>query len=195
MEYPLHLEFKKFALTNQVAVTDATGQLVMYMKQKAFTWKDTFTIFADAEQQRPLYMLRADRVMHFSASFLITDADGHVLGSVRRHGMRSLWKTHYEVVRDEHVVLDLREANPWVKVIDGVVGEIPLIGMILTGYLFHPAYVVTRRDGTLVMRMEKKAALLQGRFDIDKHAAMDATEEGLALLALLMLASLERARG
>lgn len=194
MDFPLHLTFKTFALTHQASVTDAEGHLVLYVKQKAFTWKDTFTVFADAEQTQPLYTLRADRVMHFSASFLVTDAQGQVLGSVRRHGRRSLWRAHYEVVRDEQVLFDIREVSPWVKVMDGLFGEIPLLG-IFSGYVFHPAYQATRADGTPALRLEKKPAFLGGKFDIVKQAQLSPTEEGLGTLGLLVLTMLERRRG
>ena len=77
---------------------------------------------------------------------------------------------------------------------DALVGEIPVVGMF-TGYLFHPAYVVARPDGTEVMRLEKQPAFLQGKFKIEKLAPLTESEETHVLLSLLMMVLLERNRG
>lgn len=194
MEYPLHLSFKILALARQISVRDARSNLILYVKQKAFKLKESVTVFADAEQTRPLYTINADRVLDFSGRYNFADASGNYLGSVKRHGMKSFWKAHYETMEGERPVLTIREENAWIKVFDSLLGEVPVVGMF-TGYLFHPAYLVTRADGTMIMRLEKQPAFLEGKFAITKHAEMDAREETRALLSLVMLVLLERRRG
>jgi hypothetical protein len=193
-QYPLQLSFKILAIARQLSVTDATGNLVFYVKQKAFKLKEAVTIFADVEQTIPLYTINADRVLDFSASYHFTDRNQAPLGMVRRQGMKSLWKAHYEIVDGDFPALTIQEANPWIKVIDGVLGEIPIIGM-LTGYFFHPAYMVVRQDGTAVMRLEKQPAFLEGKYSIEKLAPLGEQEEIRVLLSLLMVVLLERNRG
>lgn len=195
MEYPLHLSFKLVALARQISVRDAQSGLVFYVKQKAFKMKESVTVFADAEQAHPLYTINADRVFDFSARYTFADAaTGNYLGSVKRQGMKSFWKAHYEMLDGERPMLTIREENAWTKVLDSLVGELPVIGMF-SGYLFHPAYIVTRNDGTLIMRLEKQAAFFEGKFIITKHAELDRHEEARALLSLIMLILLERGRG
>jgi len=97
MNYPLDLSFKLLALANQIAVTDAQGTLIFYVKQKMFKLKEAVTVFADKEQQRQLYSINADRVMDFSARYQIATANGESLGSVKRQGMKSLWKARYDI--------------------------------------------------------------------------------------------------
>jgi hypothetical protein len=194
LAYPLQLTFKIVAIAPQISVTDATGRLLLYVKQKAFKLKEAVTVFGDAERTRPLYTIAADRVLDFSAKYHVTTAEGAPVGVVQRQGMRSLWKAHYEVSRDGAPVFALREENPWVKVMDGLFGEIPLLG-VLSGYLFHPAYLVTRPDGTVVLRARKQAALFEGRYEITRLAELSEEDEELALLAVLMLLLLERERG
>jgi hypothetical protein len=53
MNYPLHLSFEILSLARKIAVTDATGNLSFYVKQKMFKLKEAVTVFADAEQQLP----------------------------------------------------------------------------------------------------------------------------------------------
>jgi hypothetical protein len=108
--------------------------------------------------------------------------------------MRSVWKAHYEIVDGDVPALTIQEANPWIKFLDGLIGEIPVIGM-LTGYFFHPAYMVVRQDGTAVMRLEKQPAFLEGRYSIEKLASLSEPEEIRVLLGLLMVVVLERSRG
>ena len=196
MNYPLNISFKILALARQLSVTDASGNLLAYAKQKAFKLKEAVTIFADVEQTHPLYTINSDKVLDFSARYHFADArTGAPLGSVKRQGMKSLWKAHYEVFDNAHNAnLTIREANPWTKVFDALLGEVPVVGMF-TGYMFHPAYLVTRSDGTSLLRLEKQPAFLEGKFRIDKQAEMGADEETRALLSLIMMVLLERRRG
>ena len=194
MQYPLHLSFKILTLASQISVKDANGQLIFYVKQKLFKLKEEITVFADEAQTQPLYMINADRILDISARYTITDVQGNTLGAIKREGMRSIWKAKYDIIEYETPIMTITEEKGWVKVVDAVVGEIPVIGMF-TGYMFHPAYLVTRTDGTVVMRLEKKPAFLEGIFDIESKMPMEAREEKLVLLAVLMAVILERGRG
>jgi uncharacterized protein YxjI len=194
MNYPLNLSFKILALARQLSVTDAGGRLIFYVKQKAFKLKEAVTVFADAEQSQPLYSINANKVLDFSARYTFTDRNGRPLGSVKRQGMKSLWKAHYDILDGETPVMTIKEENPWTKVLDSLVGEVPILGMF-TGYLFHPAYLVTRQNGAVVMRLEKQPAFFEGKFVIQKQAEMDQAEEERAILSLLMMILLERHRG
>ncbi len=194
MNYPLHMSFKILALARQIAVTDASGSLVFYVKQKAFKLKESVTVFADATQTQPLYSINANKILDFSASYQFADNQGTTIGSVRRQGMRSLWRAHYDVFDGQNPVLVIKEENAWTKVLDALLGEIPVVGMF-TGYLFHPAYLVTRPDGAVVMRLEKQPAFFEGKFIIQKQAELNQTEETRALLSLIMMVLLERSRG
>jgi hypothetical protein len=196
MDFPLQLGFKIVAIAPQITVTDAAGRLRFYVKQKAFKLKEAVTVFADAEQTRPLYRIAADRVLDISAQYHITDAaSGAPLGVVQRRGMRSLWKAHYEIHRDGGPILTIREENPWVKVIDGLLGEIPVLGMF-TGYFFHPAYRVARAaDDGPVLRAVKQPAFFEGRYTIERTGELSENDQTLAVLGVLMMLLLERQRG
>ncbi|MGI9075845.1 MAG: hypothetical protein ACR2G6_00775 [Gemmatimonadaceae bacterium] len=195
MDFPLDLRFKTIALAPQISVTDPSGQMLAYVRQKAFKLKEAVTVFGDVAQTRPLYRIAADRVFDFSAQYHIEDVGGTPLGLLQRQGMRSFWKAHYQISRAGQPLFQIREENPWIKIIDGVLGEIPVIGL-LTGYAFHPAYRVTRAGSeTPVLRLVKRPALWEGRYTVERLAALAEDEELLALLGLLMLVLLERSRG
>jgi uncharacterized protein YxjI len=194
LNYPLKLSFKILAIARQLSVTDSTGRLIFYVKQKAFKLKEAVTVFADEAQTQPLYTINADRVLDFSARYHFADQQGRILGSVKRQGMKSLWRARYDIMEGEQVALTIQEANPWVKVFDSLFGEIPLVGMF-AGYVFNPAYNVLRPNGGAVMRLVKEPAFLEGKFRIENLGPMREDEELRALLSLLMTVLLERARG
>jgi hypothetical protein len=195
MRFPLDLRFKVVAIAPQISVTDAAGALLLYVKQQAFKLKESVTVFPDAEQTHPIYRIAADRVLDISAQYRIDDAGGSPLGVLRRQGMRSLWRAHYEVYRGGVPFLTICEENPWVKVVDGLVGEIPILGLF-TGYVLHPAYRVARIDTrSAVMRAVKQPAFLEGRFTIEQVTELAPPEQTLAVLAVLMMLLLERRRG
>ncbi len=194
LNYPLTLSFKIVALAPQLSVYDAHGNLLLYIRQKIFKLKEAVTVFADDQRSQTLYNMKADRVIDFSAQYHFTDHQGMSVGSVKRKGMRSIWKAEYNIFDGDIVDMTIREENAWIKIVDGLVGEIPILGMF-TGYFFHPAYLVTRSSDELVMRMEKQPAFFEGKFIIDRHSPLSEAEEERALLSLIMMILLERGRG
>ena len=177
-------------------MTDATGNLILYVKQKAFKLKEAVTVFADAEQTRPWFTINADRVLDFNANYSFTDVTGRPFGSMRRQGRKSLWRASYEIFDgfNPHPAAFIKEENPWSKVFDTLFSEIPILG-IFTGYMFHPSYLVFRPDGMPFLRLKKHASFVGRRFSVDKLANLDQTEELRLLLALMMMVLLERSRG
>jgi hypothetical protein len=89
----------------------------------------------------------------------------------------------------------VREENPWAKVGDSFLGDIPILGFF-SGYLFHPKYLVSTADGSAILRATKQPAFFEGRFRIDRlEAPLSADDERLALLAAVMAVLLEKTRG
>lgn len=200
MNYPLQMKFKILAVAPQIFVRDATGAEVMYVRQKLFKLKEAINVFADQSRTRHLFIIKADRVLDFSARYNFTDHQGINLGAVKRQGMRSLWKASYQVLDGDIPRFSIREENAFVKIIDGLFGEIPVVGMF-SGYVFNPAYRVTRltsgsETGPTVMRLVKEPAFLESSFRIEKiDPGLDEKEELQILLGLLMTVLLERQRG
>ena len=183
------------ALANQISVTDAQGNLIFYVKQKMFKLKEAVTVFGDKEQTRPLFKINADRVLDFSARYQISDVNGTALGAVKRQGMKSLWKARYDIFDGaDTAVLNISEENPWVKVIDALVGEVPVVGMF-TGFMFNPSYVLKRPDETIVMRFKKQPSMFESKFRLESLIPLSPEEEQRAVLSILMMVLLERRRG
>ena len=195
MNYPLSLSFKLLALASQIYIRDANGNLLGYVKQKLFKLKEDINIFADEGQTQHLFNIKADRMLDFSANYRFTDNQGGVIGSIRRKGMRSIWKANYEISDAAgNQALRINEENGWVKVGDALLGELPIIGMF-TGYLFNPSYMISRADGSPVARLKKQPAFFEGKFNLEPQIQLSGNEETLVLLSVLMMTLLERRRG
>ena len=192
MNFPLDARFKLFTIASQISVTDATGGVVLYAKQKAFKLKEAVTVFADEAQTRPLFKISADRMLDISAKYHVHDVGGAEVAVLQRQGMRSLWRLHFDVAIGGRSAYTVREENPWTKVLDELLGSIPVVSL-LTGYFFNPSYLVTRTDGQTVLRVAKQPAFLEGRFTL-QLAGPDPVPDAL-VVAVLMMLSLERERG
>jgi len=193
--YPLTMSFKVVTFVPQFTIHDADGQLIAYVRQKLFKLKEAVTVFADEAQTQPLYTLKADRILDWSARYDIASAsNGRPIGAVKRQGMKSLWKAHYDVLVGDRPTYGIRGESAWVNVFDGIFSEIPIVGMF-SGYLFHPAYLITRPDGPTVMRLVKQPAFFEGRFRLDRIEHVPAEDEERILLSLVMMILLERSRG
>jgi uncharacterized protein YxjI len=193
--YPLTLRFKVLALARQFSVEDNAGRLLMYIKQQAFKLREAITVYADEGQTRPLYRIQADRVIDFSANYHITDEAGNSLGAVRQRGMRSIWRARFDIIRDDRVVFEVQESNPWAKVGDSFFGEIPVLSFF-TGYLFHPKYSVRRAGGGEVLTMTKQPAFFEGIFKMERvDTPLPAEDERLLVIGSAMVILLEKNRG
>ncbi|MEM6403910.1 MAG: hypothetical protein AAF757_27430 [Cyanobacteria bacterium P01_D01_bin.116] len=194
MQYPLNLNFKLFAFAPQISVTDANGDLIFYVKQKSFKLKEEIIVYADVKKLQPLFYIKADRIIDFSAVYKFSDVDGNYIGSVKRQGMKSLWRARYDIFDGETSTMNIQEKNPWVKVADALFAEIPIVGLF-TGYVFNPKYIVSRNDENVVMHLEKIPSFLSRQFTIKASDRLNSRQEEQVLLSLLMMLLLERNRG
>jgi hypothetical protein len=167
---------------------------VLYVKQKMFRFKEKIEVFADAEMKQKRFEINADRVIDFSANYHFTDIEGNDWGAVRREGMRSLWSAHYDVYDSNGIDMTIREEDPWKRVVEGLLGEIPIVGFLVV-YWLNPSYLVRGMNGEVGLRVVKKPSVLERNFEIEKRAEMDPDDEVRALLALIMMVLLEKSRG
>lgn len=196
MNFPINLSFKLIALGSRIRVTDAAGAMLGYAKAKKFKLKEDVRVFSDESQTNELYQIKADRMIDFSARYNFYDSrTGQTLGAIKRLGMRSIWRAHYQIFDGDQVAMEIREESAMVKIVDALAGEIPILGMF-TGYFFNPAYAVTRAgDNQIVARLQKQPAFFEGKFQLAQQSQMSETEEKRLLLGVLMMTLLERSRG
>ncbi len=192
--FPLKLSFKKIALAPQISVKDASGQELMYVRQKLFKLKEAIHVYSDNTRTNEIYSISADRVIDFSARYNFRDAAGNDLGAIKRQGMRSIFKARYDILDGDTSSLHIEEDNGFIKVMDALFGEIPILG-IFSGFVFNPTYSVKRSDGTTVVTIKKKPALFESEFTIDEVVDIQDASEIRTILSIIMMVLMERSRG
>jgi hypothetical protein len=192
--YPLQLTFKFWTLAPKLSITNKDGNSIFFVRQQLFRLKEVIDVFIDSTLSTKLYTIKADRIIDFSARYNFIEEGGQVFGAVKRRGIRSLWKAHYEIFKGNEVAFSIQEENPWIKVLDSLFSEIPIVGMF-TGMVFNPTYLVTRPSGELVMRLEKVPSFWSRIYSIKQLSTLSRQEETLILLSQLMMILLERNRG
>ncbi len=192
--FPLTLTFKFLALSHQFELLDANGKCIGYVKQPWMKLKEAVTVYTDSSMNTALYTIDADRIIDISAKYNIATAQGTALGQLQRHGLKSFVKAHYELHIAGSKAFTLQETNPWVKVLDNFVGQIPIIGF-LTAYFFHPRYALSDLAEREVLEIKKVPSFFERKFKIGSLAPMAHGQENTGVLACLMMILLESHRG
>ena len=97
MQYPIKLNFKKIALARQAQLSDAHGESIAYVRQKLLKFKEELEVFRDKSRNEKLCTIKADRVIDFRAAYQFVSEADQVFGSIKREGLRSLWKATYHL--------------------------------------------------------------------------------------------------
>ena len=196
LQFPLTLRMKLMALAPQFFVSDASGKQIAYLKQKLFKLKEDIQIFADEGQRDLIYTIKADRIIDFSANYHMEDAkSGASLGTVKRKGMRSLWKASYEIHDEHHQPRYMvNEESAMTRFLDTLFSELPIIGLF-AGYVFNPVYKITDTHGQVVARLKKQPAMFEGVFKLESPQRLSPAEQKRLMRGSFMVVILERVRG
>lgn len=196
MNYPIQLRFKKVTLTNEMRVIDANGQNLAYVRQKLLKFKEEVVVFSDQTKTTELFKIKADKVIDWSPTYTLYDLHGNALASTKRSGARSLFNATYELNLQSKPVGTLKERNIWVKFLDALLGEIPILG-IFSGYFINPKYDLRGADGQVIASLEKQPAFLEGYYNIENQqlTRFSEQEQFNICLLLMMIAAMERFRG
>tara|TARA_R110002012_G_scaffold322096_1_gene555324 strand:+ start:7620 stop:8219 length:600 start_codon:yes stop_codon:yes gene_type:complete len=195
LSFPIKFVFHISTFSNDFTATDATGKTIAFVKQKLFKLKEDVSVFQNESKSKLLFKINADTWIDFSTAYEFTNSEGIVLGKIARKGWASIWKAKYELI-DQHQKLQyhIREENAWVKIMDGVLGQIPILNFF-TGYVFNPSYLITNLDNKKVARLKKEASFFGRKFEVTKLNDMDQDDEQRIILGFMMMILLERRRG
>lgn len=201
-DYPLNLRFRLIALAPQMIVTDNHPNEVLFIKQKVFKLKEDIRIFRDQSESREVYNIQAEQILDFNTRYNIFDSkSAEHLGSVKARGWQSIWSATYLIDDPQQKqMMYIKEDNPWVKIADSLINDIPGIGW-LSGYIFHPSYTCYRGSdqedrSQPVMRIQKKGAFFENMFTIELlDGAIDSDEEISALISFMLMVQFMRRRG
>jgi hypothetical protein len=201
-QYPLTFRFKLIALAPRIIVTDASGREILYIHQKTFALKEDIRIYRDQSKAEEVFHINAEKILDFNTryNFYESRSEKHI-GSVKARGWRSIWKATYHIEDQADIQTHyIQEDNPWVKVADTLISEIPFVSMV-TGYFLHPSYTAYR--GTNVedmsepeMTLKKEPAFFEGVYTLNLVDEQISSEEEMRLLlSFLLMVQFMRSRG
>lgn len=194
-QFPLSFKFKIGTLSNDFVITDSNNNTVSYVRQKMFKLKEDIMCYSNESKKTLLYRIKANKWLDFSATYSFFNGEDNELGKVARKGAVSLWKATYLVMDTENTnEFTIREENPWVKVLDRLVSEIPVVG-IFTGYMFNPSYLVTNSQNEPIMRFKKDSSFFGRKFSLHQLKEVNDKAQERIALSLMMMVLLERRRG
>jgi uncharacterized protein YxjI len=195
MQYPLNINFKIAAFASQIKVFDSSGKELFYVKQKLFKLKENINVYSDSSQSQLLYTIKADRVIDFSPEYTMAGPDGQAIGTIKRHGAKSMWKASYTIELGGQPLANVSEESALVRFFDNLMVQIPIVSL-LSGYVFQPKYLVSAPDGQELAVLEKKPAFLEGKFELaaKQLSAMDEASQSHLAVLLMVVTLLERMR-
>ena len=194
-KYPISFVFNISTLSNDFKATDSQGKTIAYIKQKMFKLKEDVTVYSDENKSHVNYKINSDRWIDFSAAYSIKNSNNIEIGKIARKGWKSIWKAEYEIInKDQKLKYRIKEDNAWVKVLDHLLGEIPILNFF-TGYFFNPSYSVMDLQNKTILKMKKEASFFGRKFQIENSNSATIEDEESIILSLMMMVLLERRKG
>jgi len=179
-----HCRRKIFAFVGKISVTDASGALVAYSRQKAFKLREEIRVFSDESESTLLLMIKARNIIDFGATYDVTAPDGRVVGALRRKGFKSM-------VRDQWIVLGPGDS------VDGSVDEAGGTGLALArrfvpllAWFVSQDYTMTA-NGSTVARMQRNRNPFVSRLEVQVERGAPAAQRRLLLAAAVLLLIIE----
>lgn len=191
--YPLNFVFKIATISNDFTASDASGKTIFYVREKMFKFRDHIKVYNNSSKSEQLYDIVSNKIIDFQQTFTLTNNQNQVIGKVRKKTIQSFLKATYNLQDQQgNHIYTIKERSAFVRFVDGIFGEIPLVG-VLSGYVFNPKYVVTNLNGKELMEMTKKPSFWGRKFDIQKLSNELFNEEQVVLsLALMILQQRDR---
>lgn len=193
LKFPLDIKFHIATFSNDFTVTDASNHSLFYVREKVFSWRDSIKVYRDSSKKEELYHLRSNKLIDFQQTFTIKDAKGNIVGKARRKTFKSFWTATFHIydANDNHLYT-IKERSGFVRMMDGMVGEIPVIGFF-SGYIFNPKYVLTDLNGAEYMEVSKKPSFFGRKFKLNQFKPSQ--DDSLFILSFMMMLISDRDRG
>jgi len=196
------LEFRRKLIVfagAKIDVTDqASGQLVGFIKMKAFKLKEDIRLFVDSSMSQELLTIKARQIIDFGATYDVYDPpSGAKMFSLRRKGLRSSF------VRDKWIILDpqeneygyYEEAGP-LALLRRYTGWIPIFGGLVELIFFfltidYELYVTTSGQPQLAATMTRRKNPFVIKYETDASSGEINIDNRVIVAAATMLTIIE----
>jgi uncharacterized protein YxjI len=167
-EHDVFLLRQRFApVVNRYEFTLPTGEPVMFVEQKRFTFKEDIRFFADDSKQVELMRLKARQRFDPRARYDVTDASGARIGEIQKLFGKSLLRSTYGLFdASGEETAEASEKSFVVALLRRAVGFVPFIGDF-SDWLPIPYHFEFRREGELLGTNTRQSFKLADTYTID----------------------------
>ena len=165
-------------------VFDESGQVVAYCQQKAFKLREDIRLFTDETKTETLLTMKARSVIDFGVTFDITLPSGASIGSLRRKGLKSMFRDSWLLYSPEGVELaTMREDS----------GAMAILRRLHDAFaLLSPQkFRITKHDGTHVATLRTHFNLFVYRLGVSIHVEDEEVDELMVLASACLIAAIE----
>ncbi|QKK08521.1 MAG: hypothetical protein HND58_10290 [Planctomycetota bacterium] len=165
-------------------VFDENGQVVAYCQQKAFKLREDIRLYTSESKTETLLTMKARSVIDFGVTFDITLPSGESIGSLRRKGLKSMFRDSWLLYSPAGVELaTMREDS----------GTMAILRRLHEAFaLLSPQkFQITKSDGTLVATLRTHFNLFVYRLGVSVHTEDEEVDELMVLAAACLIAAIE----
>ncbi len=162
-------------------IYDTNNNVLFFAEQKAFKLKEDLRIYSDEKKTTELISIKAQSAIDFSATYVVQDSTtGEVVGSLRRKGLKSLFKDEWQIMDgNSQVVGKLAEASALWATLSRIINLIP------------QKYVVLDNNGTEVARIEQSIDPIVLKYNFYIPEPQPAVDRRLLIASGILLAAVE----
>jgi uncharacterized protein YxjI len=89
---------RRLTLGRQYRILDGQDRLLGYVSQRWMRLKEAWTVYTDEAKSAVSFQVKATKVFDFQANLEVRDAQGVLLGTLRRKGWASILADHWQVL-------------------------------------------------------------------------------------------------
>lgn len=165
-------------------VFDENGQVVAYCQQKAFKLREDIRLYTSESKTETLLTMKARSVIDFGVTFDITLPSGESIGSLRRKGLKSMFRDSWLLYSPAGVELaTMREDSGTMAVLRRLHEAFALLS--------PQKFQITKSDGTLVATLRTHFNLFVYRLGVSVHTEDEEVDELMVLAAACLIAAIE----
>jgi uncharacterized protein YxjI len=113
-------------------------QPVAFVEQKRFKIKEEITAWTTGDKGDVIFTMKAEKVMDVHGKYLVTDAQGQLVGYLRKVFAKSLLRSTWEVYgADDSLLLTVQETSQAGALIRRFGGLIPFVGGLVEFWPFN----------------------------------------------------------
>jgi hypothetical protein len=179
------LELKIISFGNKYYLYDPNKNVIGFIAQKMFTFKEDIRIFTDETMAYEMMKIKQENIVDFSGTFQVMDSmSGELIGILQRKGLKSM-------VKDEWLILDRNRQEI------GMIKERGGFGWFLRRFIFkwlpykYDLFMGGQPKGEIIQKFKIIGSSFTMNLAQDPNYTMD---RRLAVTCCLMMGIMERVR-